>query len=180
MKKTILLTALMLLSFVSVSAQNAAKYGTLRYDSLLHAMPEYTAMQMQLEQLQEKFEAEATYNETSFKRLFAEFLQGQKEFPQNILLKRQRDLQEAMEKGIAFREEADSLLRSARAEMEQPIRNLLDAAIGAAGQERGYECIVNLDAPTFPYLNAALTEDATLFVVEQMAILRKQTETPLP
>ena len=86
-----------------MQAQSTIKYGTIHYDSLLVSLPQYAQVQQRMEELQKKYEAETTYNEQNFKRLFAEFLQGQKDFPQNILLKRQRDLQEQMEKAIAFR-----------------------------------------------------------------------------
>lgn len=149
-----------------------ATYGALRYDSLLHAMPEYGAMQIRLKQLRDKYAAETVYNEQNFRRLFAEFLQGQKDFPQNIMLKRQRDLQDAMERGMAFRHEADSLLKAAEADMVYPIRLMLDDAIRAVGLERGYECIVNRDSNTLPFLHPAVTEDATPFVVAKLNMLR--------
>ncbi|MDO4930925.1 MAG: OmpH family outer membrane protein [Bacteroidales bacterium] len=151
-----------------------AKFGCLRYDSLLHALPEYGAMQIQLQKLREKYEAEVSYNEQGFKRMFAEYLQGQKDFPQNILLKRQRDLQAEMEKGIAFREEADSLLQAAEADMEQPVRDLLNAAIEAVGLERGYDYIIDLDNSPLPFINPALTEDVTPLVLQKIGILRNK------
>lgn len=77
-------------------------YGMLRYDSILQSMPEYMAMKIRVKQLRDKYEREANYNELNFKRMFTDFMQGQKDFPQNILLKRQRDLQDALEKGIGF------------------------------------------------------------------------------
>ena len=80
-----------------MQAQSTIKYGTIHYDSLLVSLPQYAQVQQRMEELQKKYEAETTYNEQNFKRLFAEFLQGQKDFPQNILLKRQRDLQEQIE-----------------------------------------------------------------------------------
>ncbi len=149
-----------------------AKYGTVRYDSLLHAMPEYGAVLIRLDQLRQRYAAETAYNETAFKRMFAEFLQGQKDFPQNILLKRQRDLQEAMEKALAFRQEADSLLQQAELEMVNPIRKMLDEAILSVGMERGYECIVNRDANNMPFLHPALTEDATPHIIEKLITIR--------
>lgn len=174
MKKIILSACLLLLVCMTAAAQEQtpARYGTLRYDSLLHSLPEYGAMEVQLEQLRAKYESEVSYNEEGFKRMFADYLQGQKDFPQNILLKRQRDLQEEMEKSIAFRQEADSLLRAAETDMERPVRALLDAAIKAAGTERGYDCVVNLDSNTVPFLNPALTEDATPWVLQKIGILR--------
>ncbi len=179
MKKLLLLTTLMVLCLVQGRAQSTAKYGTLHYDSLFRAMPEYVEMQKQIKLLREKYDSEANYNEMTFKRQFAEFLQGQKEFPQNILLKRQRDLQESMEKSIAFREDADSLLRQAAEEMKRPITQLLNQAIQAVGAERGYECMVNLDTPSYLYLNPAFTEDATPFVVKKVAELRNAALTNL-
>ena len=97
MKKILLIACLLLpLSLTKLSAQvsNSAefpagnnantvgtnmptqpKYGAVRYDSLLHALPEYTAMEAQLAELRKQHETEAAYNETTFKRMFAEFLQ---------------------------------------------------------------------------------------------------------
>lgn len=194
MKKILLIACLLLpLSLTKLSAQvsNSAefpagnnantvgtnmptqpKYGAVRYDSLLHALPEYTAMEAQLAELRKQHETEAAYNETAFKRMFAEFLQGQKDFPENILLKRQRELQNALERGIAFRREAENLLDKARQDMERPIRQLLDRAIAATAEVRGYEVVVNRDTNTLPYLKPALTEDATPFIVEMIGTLR--------
>lgn len=161
---------------VAISASETQKevlrFGTLRYDSLLHAMPEYATMQTRLADLRAKYEKEIDYNEETFKRQFAEFLQGQKEFPQNILLKRQRDLQAAMERSLAFRHEADSLLSQAAIDLEAPIRQRLNAAIQAVGLERGYAGIVNLDTPSMPFVNPRLTEDATPYVVEKLILTR--------
>ncbi len=151
------------------------RYGTVRYDSLLRAMPEYGVMQIQLQKLRQQYADEAAYNEMDFKRQFAEFLQGQKDFPQNILLKRQRDLQEAMEKGLAFRHDADSLLRQAAIDMERPVRQILDDAIRAAGRERGYDCIINLDSNAAPFVNPALAENAVPFITARLAARRNGT-----
>ena len=107
MKQTLFALLIVLFATMGAQAQTTVKYGMLSYDLLLKLMPEYATAQRDLKDLRKKYEAEATYNEHSFKRQFSEFLQGQKEFPQNILLKRQRDLQDAMEKGIAFRHAAD-------------------------------------------------------------------------
>lgn len=136
------------------------KYGAVSYDALLKAMPEYAEVQRQLDGLRKKYEEEAAYNERVFKRMFGEFLQGQKDFPQNILLKRQRDLQDEMEKGLAFRREADSLLVRAEQNMLVPVRQRLEQAIRLVGLEKGYEFIINTDLNAYPYVHATLIEDA--------------------
>lgn len=172
MKRIILTLLLVLNSVLSLSAQEKARLGFLSYDSLLHAMPEYAQVQQQMQQLRQKYEVEAAYNESNFKRQFAEFLQGQKDFPQNILLKRQRDLQEAMEKGLAFRNQADSLLTQAEADMLKPLYSRLDAAIQSVGMERGYEYVLNTDRRAYPFMNQAVAEDATPYVAAKLGLSR--------
>lgn len=147
-------------------------YGMLRYDSILQSMPEYAAMKIRVKQLRDKYEREANYNEQNFKRMFTDFMQGQKDFPQNILLKRQRDLQDALEKGLAFRHQADSLVRAAEADMLAPIRLMLDDAIAAVGEERNYQYIINRDSKAMPYVRRSLSEDATPYVLAKLNTLR--------
>lgn len=171
MKKMMTLLSLCLLA-LTASAQ--ARYGTIHYDALLSALPEYAQAQQELTTLKAKYQSEVAYNETAFKRQFAEFLQGQKDFPQSILLKRQRDLQEAMEKGVAYRQTADSLLLQAEKDLMHAAHKRLNAAISEVGQQRGYDMIVNLDADTYPYLNAQLTEDATPYVEEILTATAKK------
>ena len=167
MKRNLILF-LLSLTALAMSAQSTIKYGRLNYDSLITSMPEYTQVQEQLSSLRQQYEKEAAYNEANFKRLFADFLQGQKDFPQNIMLKRQRELQDAMEKSLAFRRSCDSLLVKAEADLLAPIYMKLDAAIQAVGMERGYECIVNTAAGTHPFLHPSLTEDAAPFVLQKL------------
>jgi len=167
MKRITLLT-LLLFPLLTLHAQTTIKYGYLSMDSLLRAMPEYAAAQTQLDTLRQKYEAEASYNERSFKQQFTDFLQGQKDFPQNILLKRQRDLQESMQRGIAFRHEADSLLRKAEKELLQPAKERLAKAVRAVGLERGYEYILNTDAAAYPFIHPSVAEDAAPFVSEKL------------
>lgn len=184
MKRTVLSLLFVLATALTATAQTTTgqpantqaaqtrvqmRFGTVRYDSLLHAMPEYAEMQTQLAALRKQFDTEAAYNEMAFKRLFADFLQGQKDFPQTIMLKRQRALQEEMEKGIAFRLSADSIIRAAAGSLEAPIRARLNSAIQAIGLERGYECVINRDAPALPFAHPLITEDATPFVVAKLA-----------
>lgn len=90
--------------------------------------------------------------------------QGQKDFPQNILLKRQRSLQDAMEKSLKFRHDIDSILVCAETEALAPVRKRLDDAIKAVGLEHGYEYIINTDANAYPFIHHAVAEDATTYV----------------
>lgn len=168
MKRYFFTLMLLCMTALAATAQSTVKYGLLSCDSLLHGMPAYVDAQNKMAALRQKYENEAQYNERSFRRQFAEFLQGQKDFPQNILLKRQRDLQDAVERGLAFRHAADSILTRAEADLLAPVRAKLQEAIRAVGMERGYECIVNTDEPVLPFVHPSLCEDATPYVVAKL------------
>lgn len=164
MKRSLLTALFLIVCTIPMLAQSQVKYGFLSYNAILKAMPEYAEAQHQMADLRKKYEAEATYNEQTFKREFAEFLQGQKDFPQNILMKRQRSLQDAMEKNLSFRHEIDSLLHVAETEALAPVRKKLDDAIRTVGLEHGYEYILNTDAHAYPFIHHAVAEDATAYV----------------
>ena len=186
MKKIIITAAVCLFSATSLFAQSAessipvvtessqtsvvasAKYGYLSFSQVLENMTEYKLAKQQLKDLRAKYEAEAQYNEASFKRQFAEYLQGQKEFPQSIMLKRQRDLQEALEKNLAFRDEAERLLKKAEEETLVPIKTRLSNAIKAVGGTYKLDYIYNLDTNAMPYVNPALVMDVTKLVEQQL------------
>ena len=132
----------------TVSAQ--VRFGYLDYDSVLHQMPEYELAQQSVARLKVKYEQEATRGEEEFQRKFSEFLQGQKDFPENILVKRQAELQALMETGIKFRQEAERLLSKAEHDLMIQVKTKLDESIRAVGTEKGYGWVVNtnVNAPT--------------------------------
>ncbi|MCF0236346.1 MAG: OmpH family outer membrane protein, partial [Bacteroidaceae bacterium] len=107
-------------------------------------------------------------NETSFRRQFSEFLQVQKNLPESILRKRQGDLQLAMERALAFRQQAEATLREAEAALIDRVRQRVDAAIRTVGQERGYELIIDTDSQSTPFVAPSLTEDATPWVAAKL------------
>ena len=91
----ILSSCLAVAVWLAFPVEGAAQYqfGFLSYQKALQNMPEYAKAQASLRALKEKYDNEAKYNEEKFQRMFADFLAGQKSFPQEILLKRQRELQ---------------------------------------------------------------------------------------
>lgn len=149
-------------------APAAIRYGYCSRQQLLQGMPEYVKAMQQLNALREKYEKEAEYNESDFRRQYTEYLNGQKDFPQAILLKRQRDLQLSMENGIAFRMEADSLLKDAERDLLAPLNAHLDAAIRSVAMERGYDYVVNTDLGAFLYLDPQKSEDITAYVEQAL------------
>ena len=166
MKKIVLTWMMVLVGLVAYAqdtqvAQPALKFGYLSYDSVLQAMPSYAQMQADMEELRIKYEAELKRVEDDFNRKYEEFLDGQTAFPKTILQKRQSELQEMLDKNIAFKKESQRLLEKAEADAKAPIQEALNSALVAIGTERGYAFILNTDANATPWLNTAFGEDIT-------------------
>ena len=133
-------------------AAPAPRFGVLSYESLLTSMPQYAAAIASAESVREAYDKEMARSESEFQRKFAEFLQGQKDFPLNIMQKRQKELQQLMEQGVAFRQEVQKLLAQAREDALRPVRAQLDAAIKAVGAEHALSFIFNVDGGTLPFI----------------------------
>ena len=147
--------------FLGVSAQENAtmKFGFLSYEAALQSMPDYTLAQNKLADLKAQYQTEAKRVEDEFNRKYEEFLEGQREFPKTILQKRQSELQELMDKNIAFKQQGLAELARAEQEAMAPLRIKLIEALGKIGRERGYAFIVDTDQKAMPFINPAMGED---------------------
>ncbi len=162
--RKILMVAAFMMAVVTGNAQTeqtAVKYGYLSYDAAMQAMPEYAEMQTSMEQLRGQYEAEQKRVEDDFNKKYEDFLDGQASFPKTILQKRQSELQEMLDKNIAFKKEGQKLLCKAHCEAKAPLVQKLNEVLAKIGQERGYAFILNTDGNATPWLNPAMGEDIT-------------------
>lgn len=169
---------LFLLVALPLAAMAQIKIGYLSYERVLKQMPEYVQAEQQLDNLKAQYLQEAKRGEEEFQRKFAEFLQGQKDFPQNIMLKRQAELQNLMDNGLKFRQEAEQLVEKARKEMMDEVKAKLNVAIEAVGIAGGYACVLNTDGGTTPFLNPALSHDVTNEVFARLGLTQAATSAP--
>ena len=135
------------------------KFGFLSYEAALQSMPDYTLAQNKLADLKAQYQSESKRVEDEFNRKYEEFLEGQREFPKTILQKRQSELQELMDKNIAFKQQGLAELARAEQEAMAPLRIKLIEALGKIGRERGYAFIVDTDQKAMPFINPAMGED---------------------
>ena len=154
----------MVLAGLTAYAQSGAttmKFGFLSYDSVRQSMKEYAEMQQQVATMRSAYEAEMKRVEDDFNKKYEEFLDGQKNFPTTILQKRQSELQEMLDKNIAFKKESQRLLCKAECEAKAPLKERLAAVLRQVGEARGYAFILNTDGNVAPWLNTAMGEDIT-------------------
>ncbi len=128
-------------------------FGYLSYQEVLKAMPEYAVAMKSLEELKQTYDQEMVRAEQDFSRKFYEFVEGQKDFPENILLKRQKELQQLMDESIKFKDEAKKLLTQSETELMAPLYDRLKGVLREVGIEHNYSFILNTDNNAYPFIN---------------------------
>ena len=150
----------------ATSQAAALRYGYLSVDSVLHSLPDYTIAKHKLSDLKAKYDAEMKRVEDEFNTKYQFFLQDQQELAPSILQKRQAELQELMDKNVAFKAKARQLLQEAEEEAMSPIRDKVNTAIRLVGEKRGLAFVLNTDNNAAPFLNPPFGEDITAAVLQ--------------
>lgn len=169
MNKKVFVTILLALCAFTCYAQEASllsRFAYLSYGEALKSMPAYAAAQKSLAELRANYDNELKRTDEEFSKQFAEYVDGQSTFPENILLKRQKELQQLMEQGLAFKEEARRLLAQAETELMQPVHKQLKEVIAKLAKERGYAFVLNTDNNAAPFVDGELGDDITADVME--------------
>lgn len=166
MKKIFLFIILLSASFVAQAQERQFKFGFISYDAAIKEMPEYAIVQKNLTDLKSKYDAETKRSEDEFNKKYEEFLDGQRDFAPAILQKRQAELQDMMEKNIAFKNESRRLLQQAEKDAYAPLQSKLDALLQRIGKERGYAFILNTDNNALPFVDLVQGENVIGLVRE--------------
>lgn len=149
----------------------AQPFGYLSYNDVMQAMPEYAQAMKSMEELRKTYDQEMVRSEQDFSKKFSEYLDGQKTFPENIMLKRQKELQLLMEQSVQFKKEAQELLTKAEDDLMTPVEARLKEAIQAVGKRRKYAYVLNTDANAYPYISGeGNAENCTDAVLIQLGI----------
>ncbi|MBR5053894.1 MAG: OmpH family outer membrane protein [Bacteroidaceae bacterium] len=179
MKRWLFILPLLMLCAAS---QAQIQFGYVSYEQILKEMPEYAQAQQNLAALKAKYEAEALKGEEEFQRKFVDFLQGQKDFPQAIMQKRQAELQGLMDNGVAFRQKSQELLQKAEKDVLQEAQKKLNRALLEVGVEMGYGYILNTDNNSCPYISPVMGVDVSNIVRKKLglAVTEEPTQAAAP
>lgn len=161
---------LFFLAFVAASAMAQSKFGYVSYKELVKSLPEYNIVQGHLDDLQTKYEAEVERSDREFNQKYADFIEGQSQFPDNIRIKRHKELQELMEKSMAFKDEVRRVMREARHEMMQPLHEKVDEAVMKVCVDGDYDYVLNTDDKAYIAINPRSGTDITEQVKQELGI----------
>ena len=159
-----------------ITASSQIQFGYISYEQVLKELPEYAKATQDIAALKAKYEVEAQKSEEEFQRKFVDFLQGQKDFPQAIMQKRQAELQNLMDNGMAFRMKSQELIAQAEKDMMQEAHKRLSRALLEVGVEYGYGYILNIDNNNCPYINPVVGIDVTDLVRRKLGLAVQEEE----
>ena len=142
------------------------RFGFLSYESALKSTPKYGKIQMHMDSLRSAFQAELQRVEDEFNRKYEDFLEGQKDFPRTILLKRQTELQEMLQKNIQFKQESLNELKQTEELLIAPLRTRLSEAIATVAREQRLALVINTDANACPFIEPTMGVNVTEAVMQ--------------
>ncbi len=143
-------------------------FGYFSYDEALRFMPEYSIVKTNLDNLSKQFKDEADRSEAEFNKKYEAFLDEQRDLAPSILKKRQAELQDMMERNIAFKEEAQRLMAEAENEGFAPLRSKLSMVLNKVGKEQGLAFILNTDQNAVPYINESVGVDINMLIKKEL------------
>ena len=158
---------LLLIAPMSVFAQ---KFGHIKTQEILVAMPDYIKAQTDIQTMQKQYEDEMKRAQEEFNKKFTAYQEEQANLPKNIQERRQKELQELSQKGMQMQQDAQQELERSWMTMLEPIAKKIDDAIKAVGQDGGYVYIFDLNATQIPFVNETLSTDVTGAVKAKLGI----------
>ena len=158
---------LLLIAPMSVFAQ---KFGHIKTQEILVAMPDYIKAQTDIQTMQKQYEDEMKRAQEEFNKKFTAYQEEQANLPKNIQERRQKELQELSQKGMQMQQDAQLELERSWMTMLEPIAKKIDDAIKAVGQDGGYVYIFDLNATQIPFVNETLSTDVTSAVKAKLGI----------
>ncbi len=159
-----------LLTFVSLTAVGQSKFGYVSYMEIVKALPEYNLVETHLDELQAKYEAEIERSDREFNQKYADFIEEQSQLPDNIRMKRHKELQQLMEISMEFKGEVNRTMREARKEMMKPLYEKVDEAAMKVCVDKGYDYILNTDNRMYIAINPNNGKDITEQLKQELKI----------
>ena len=158
---------LLLIAPMSVFAQ---KFGHIKTQEILVAMPDYIKAQTDIDTMKKQYEDEIKRASDELTKKFTAYQEEQANLPKNIQERRQKELQELNQKGMQMQQDAQLELERSWMSMLEPIAKKIEDAIKAVGQDGGYVYIFDLNATQIQFVNETLSTDVTGAVKAKLGI----------
>lgn len=162
---------IMLVIPMSVFAQSV-KFGQVFSQEIIVLMPDYTKAVSDIQALEKKYMDEMARTNEEFTKKYQEFQQAVADgtLPANIQERRQKELQDMMERSEQFQQEAQQQMSKTQQELMTPIMKKVEDAIKAVGAAENMAAVFDLSRTYMPYLNESMVIDVTDKVKTRLGI----------
>lgn len=172
MRKLLLL--LLLFAPLALMAQN--RFGYFSYSTVLDSMPQYKEAMESYGKLKKRCLKEIEHNEQELTRYYVAFLDGHRDFPEPILRKRQKELQQMIDNSVVFRDNLKVWLRHAKDSLSASSRQVVDSVLHRVCTELSLSYAIDVDNRDYKYINPMFGQDITADIIS--AILYPERTLP--
>lgn len=166
LKKILLAVAVALPMFASAQT---VKIGIVDTNAIFTAMPETTAAQTKLTDIQNKYQEEFTRLETEYKRMVDELQQMKEDELPAIKERKTREIMDYQQKIQAFENSAQQDMAQQHQSLMAPIAQKIKEAIESVGRENSYS-LVQAYSPDQVLYYASPVEDITNLVKAKLGL----------
>lgn len=166
LKKILLAVAVALPMFASAQT---LKIGIVDTSAVLQAMPETTAAQTKVQEVQKKYQDEFTRLQDEYKRMVDELQKMKDDELPAIKERKTREIADYEQKIQAFMQSADQDIQKQSNELMAPLVQKVRDAIDSVGKEGGYGLIQNY-SPDLILFHASPVEDITTAVKAKLGV----------
>lgn len=130
------------------------KFGHMNSTEIIPSMPEYTKAVNDLNALEKKYTEELQRTQEEFTKKYQEFQQAMADgtLPQNIAERRQKELQDMMQRQEQFQQDAQQGMQKAEGELMAPVYQKLNKAIETVGAAEQVVYVFDLARTPIPYV----------------------------
>lgn len=157
------------LMFTPFVAFSQVTFGYYKHSELIKQLPQYAQAEADYNELLTRCNEEVERNEYELNRIYVSFLEGRSKFPEPIMRKRQKELQEMVDKSILFRSQIKEWLGEARDSLFAPLEATIKDAVNKVCLHNNLAFIIDTDKAGFAAVNPALGFDVTEAVLATIA-----------
>jgi outer membrane protein len=151
------------------------EFGYLGLKEVMNALPEARVAQEEYDALVALCDQEIEHSEETLTRAYVSFLDGQQSFPEPILRKRQKELQEMVDRIVVLRDELKEYLVQAHDSLFSPIVQKIDTAIESVCLRNNLAYAIDTDKEVYRFVNHNFGVNITDLVIQEV-ISPKQVE----
>lgn len=159
---------LLMLIFAPLFMSAQIRFGYYYHSEVLNAIPGYRKAVGEYELLKQRCDAEIERNEKELTRYYVAYLDGQQDFPEPILRKRQKELQQLVDNSVLLRDQLKQWLAEAKDSLFAPYENKVNDAVKAVCVKGNLAYAINAEEVAYRYINPNAGVNITQSVINKV------------